>query len=79
MKVVKVTWIDAFDYGKPWVREEDIPDPVPEEAWVTSIGYLIKETDEGIWLTMGTGPDSQFMCPFFIPRVFCKVVEVTDV
>lgn len=68
MKLVKVEWVDAFTPQMTWLNKGDIPDEVPYECLVDSVGYLVKETKEGIWLASGLSGDEKVCNVFFIPH-----------
>lgn len=73
-------WIDAFAPDVAWMDPATLPDEIPDEAWVTSVGYLIKQTNEGVWLASGkceyTGRVTR---PEFIPQTMIQQVEEENV
>lgn len=79
IEVVKITWLDAFSSGGTWYDPADIPDDTPPGAYITSIGYAVKDTDDGTWLTMGVGVDGRILAPFFIPQAMIKEMETINV
>ncbi len=78
MPIVKVRWVDAYSPDSPWVAIDSLPDVIPEQAWVTSVGHLLKDTPDGIWISQGTGMDGMACQVMFIPKVFLQIVETIE-
>ena len=48
-----VKWIDAIGDGKGWETKDNLDD---EDYVVSSVGYVVKETDKYLTLAMDLGP-----------------------
>ena len=49
--IVKITWNDASSDDNEWKHEEDLDD---NDELVTTIGYLVKETKNFVWIASST-------------------------
>jgi hypothetical protein len=73
-RVLLVEWLDASDAFPTWARADSLKRSDREQL-VTSVGYLVEDTDE--WLTLATscvdaGDDEHFGGGIHIPKALVR-------
>ena len=71
LKVVKVTWNDACDHGKAWVKQDELSGLVS----IATIGMLINKTKDMLTIAHSICEDGDFGGVFYIPRGCVKSIE----
>lgn len=69
LNIEKIVWRDAFDLNaSEWGATSDIsPDSV--ECLITSVGFLVMETEHFVLITHSHSPEGQTRGTFCIPKV----------
>ena len=73
MKLVQINWIDATG-ADGWIEKSDLEREVP--ALHTTVGYVVKETNGFITITMSYDEASTLGAWMLIPKVM--IVSVKD-
>lgn len=60
-----VKWRDAYNDGESWKDEKDIDD---QHYLVTSVGFVVKETENNLTLAMDIGEDGMTNTRGRIPK-----------
>jgi hypothetical protein len=72
MRIAEVTWLDA--HGHPGFMDADEMRSHHVAREVRSVGYVFKETSEGITLAGCTDDSREFDRHLFVPRAMMKMV-----
>lgn len=73
MKKVEITWVDSKGVTTAWEDRDGLAPLLP--CHITSIGFLLEETEEYVTLTQSIGGD-QVLGRITIPRGVVKKVRV---
>jgi hypothetical protein len=76
MKIEIITWRDASEDEAGWKPSEDIDD---EHYVVTSVGFVVKETEANLTLAMDLGPDGYNNGRGRIPKAMIVSRQVLEV
>lgn len=70
MKILEITWIDACG-GDAWIEVGDLK--AKKISRITTVGYLVKEKEDSITLTMSFDEEHEMYGAFLvIPKINIK-------
>jgi len=65
---IEIEWIDSWGVNPSWEDEEEALEH--NICHVKTLGYLVKETKEAIWITMSKDERTKMLCGIMvIPKV----------
>ena len=75
MRTIKIEWIDSCSSNTEWTLLSDICEDI-QPIKITTIGFLIQETDDCITVAQNYGIDPEQACNFMtIPKGCIKKIE----